>query len=141
VNASRTNHTEDEAAILALEEEYDSAWNHGDAKVLASFVTHDAIVVNPHGQVAFGMAGFEKVMSSLLSGQFKGSTHRSEIIRIHFVKQDVAVVDGEATVTETKEHEESTVTIVRFSDVMVKEGDRWFIADTRAYILLPDTQD
>ena len=80
-------------------------------------------------------------MSSLLSGQFKGSTHRSEIIRVHFLKQAAAVVDGEATVTETREYEESAVTIVMFTDVVVKEGNRWLIAYTRAYVYLPDTQD
>jgi len=42
---------------------------------------------------------------------------------------------------ETSEYEESAVTIVRFTDVVVKEGDRWLIADTRAYVYLPDTQD
>ena len=50
-------------------------------------------------------------------------------------------MDGEATVTEISEHGESSITIVRFTDVMVKESDKWLIADTRAYVFLPVSQN
>jgi hypothetical protein len=77
-------------------------------------------------------------MTELLNGSFKGSIHKTKIIRIHFPKEDVAVVDGEAALTETKEPEGGTsATEIKFTDVMVKESGRWLIADVRAYVLLP----
>ena len=125
------------ASILALEKAYDDAWNQGDAGKAASFFTHDAIIINPHGEVAMGKKEFEGLLSNLFNGRFKDSTHRSTIIRVHFSKENVAVVDGEATVTEINETGESEETIVRFTDVMVKEDGEWLIADTRAYVYLP----
>ena len=62
--------------------------------------------------------------------------HKTKIIRIHFPKKDVAVVDGEAILTVLKPFEGSSELIHRYTDVMVKEGDRWLISDTRAYGLM-----
>jgi uncharacterized protein (TIGR02246 family) len=127
----------DETTILALEEAYDLAWNRGDAKALVSSFTPDAIIVNPRGEVAVGRAEFEKAMTGLLNGSFKGSIHKTKIIRIHFPKEDFAVVDGEATLTGIKEIEGSTALTHRFTDVVVRENDRWLITDVRAYVFLP----
>ncbi len=62
--------------------------------------------------------------------------HKTKIIRIHFPKKDVAVVDGEAILTVLKPFEGRSELIHRYTDVMVKEGDRWLISDTRAYGLM-----
>ena len=137
VNATQI---EDRGAIFAIEKSYDNAWNQNEASILASFFTPDAVIINPHGEVAEGKNEFENLMSTLFRRRFKGSIHKSKILRIHFPKGDVAVVDGEATVTEISEHGESSITIVRFTDIMVKESDKWLIADTRAYVFLPDSQ-
>lgn len=134
----RTARLKDETAILALEEAYDSAWNRGDAKTLVSSFAPNAIIVNPRGEVAVGRPEFEKVMTELLRGSFKGSIHKTKIIRIHFPKEDVAVIDGEATLAGMKQFEGSTALAnVKFTDVMIKQSDRWLIADVRAYVLLP----
>jgi hypothetical protein len=63
-------------------------------------------------------------------GTFKGSTHQSRILRIHFLKKDVAVVDGEATLTLLKPFEGNNKLIHNYTDVMMKEGNRWLISDT-----------
>lgn len=136
-----TTQIEDRAAIFAVEKSYDHAWNQGKSGILASFFTPDAVIINPHGEVAEGKNEFENLMSTLFRSRFKGSIHESKILRIHFLKGDVAVVDGEATVTEMSKHGEISVTIVRFTDVMVKESDKWLIADTRAYVFLPVSQN
>jgi uncharacterized protein (TIGR02246 family) len=126
----------DEAAIRALEAAYDDAWNRGDAKALVSSLSDDAIVVNPRGQVANGKAEFERVISTLLAGEFKGTKHESTISRIHFPASDVAVVDGEAAVIPPPPAERITV---KFTDVLIRQNGRWLITDVRAYVLLPGT--
>ena len=136
-----TTQIEDRASIITLEKSYDHAWNQGEAGILASFFMPDAVIINPHGEVAEGKNEFEKLMSTLFRRRFKGSTHKSKILRIHFLNGVVAVVDGEATVTEMSEQGEMSVSIVRFTDVMVKESDKWLIADTRAYVFLPNLQN
>jgi uncharacterized protein (TIGR02246 family) len=127
----------DKKAILALENAYDDAWNQGEAWKVASFFTHDAIIVNPHGEVAEGKKEFEKLLTQLFNGRFKDSKHKSNIIRIHFPKENVAVVDGEATVSEINESGKGLDTIMRFTDVIVRDNGDWLIADTRAYTYLP----
>jgi uncharacterized protein (TIGR02246 family) len=132
----RTDHLRDEATIRGLGEAYDIAWNRGDVQALISCFTLDAIVINPRGEVTTGKAEFEKVIIQLFRGPFKDSMHKTKIIRIHFPKMDVAVVDGEAILTVLKPFEGSSELIHRYTDVMVKEGDRWLISDTRAYGLM-----
>jgi uncharacterized protein (TIGR02246 family) len=138
----QSDRSKDEATILSIEEAYDRAWNRGDAKALVSSFAPDAIIINPRGEVVVGKAEFKKVTTTLLSGPFKGSVHTTKVIRIHFPKEDIAVVDGEATLTWLKEPEESTtLTNVNFTDVMVRESDRWLIADVRAYIVPPSPKE
>lgn len=132
-----TTQIKEKTAILALEKAYDDAWNQGEARKVASFFIPDAIIINPHGEVAEGKKEFENLLTQLFNSRFKDSTHKSNILRIHFPKENVAVVDGEATVTEIIELGEKTKTIVRFTDIMVKENGKWLIADTRAYTYLP----
>jgi len=126
----------DEDAIRAVEEAYDQAWNRGDAKALVSSMIDDVIVVNPRGQVANGKAEFERMIATLFAGEFKGTKHESTISRIHFPADDVAVVDGEASVIFAPPAERTTV---KFTDVMIRRDGRWMLTDVRAYVLLPRT--
>ena len=123
------------ATIIAMTKAYDSAWNRGDVEKLLSFFVSDAVIVNPKGEVTKSVAEFGKVITELFGGSFKGSIHKTKIIRIHFPKNGVAVVDGEAKLS-VKKLEENNVLIHRYTDVMIKTGDRWLISDTRTYDLI-----
>jgi uncharacterized protein (TIGR02246 family) len=133
----------DEAAIRALEQAYDDAWNRGDAKGLVSSFSSDAIVVNPEGAVAVGKAEFEQVMTEVLAGRFSGSIHTTNVTRVHLPKKNIAIVDGEATLTRLKAPDGSELppTVVKFTDVMIKQRGRWLITDVRAYVLLSAPQE
>lgn len=126
----------DEATIRKLTEAYDVAWSRGDVQALVSSFAPDAIIVNPYGEVISGKTEFEQTISQLFSGSFKGSTHKTKILRIHFPKEDVAVVDGEATLTLLKSREENSKLTHKYTDVMIKKGNRWLISDTRAYVFM-----
>lgn len=129
----RADRSRDQATIRGIEDAYDLAWNRGNAHSLVASFTRDAVVVNPRGEVVVGKAAFEDLMTRLLSGPFKGTTHTSTILRIHFPTEDVAVVDGEATLTGIPQRDGSTTSEhVRFTDILVKTGDRWWIAHVRA---------
>ncbi len=132
----RTTNLKDEATIREMGEAYDEVWNRGDVQALVSYFTLDAIIINPRGEVTTGKAEFEKVITQLFRGSFKDSLHKTKIIRVHFPKKDVAVVDGEATLTVVKSFEGSRELTHRYTDVMVKKGNRWLISDTRAYGLI-----
>ena len=123
----------EDAAVRAVEEAYDAAWNRGDARAVVDALQSDAIVVNPYGAVAVGKAEFERLLTDVLAGVFRGSTHTSRIIHIHYPTDGVAVVDGEATI-----RNEAKTFVHSFTDVLVRRDGRWWISDVRAYVFLPE---
>ena len=131
----------DEATIRKLGEAYDVAWNQGDVHALVSSFTPDAIVVSPRGEIIIGKTAFEQTISDLFRGSFKGSIHHTSILRIHFLKEDIAVVDGTATLTLLNPLEGKYTLIHNYTDIMIKKGNRWLISDTRAYVFMdnPDS--
>ena len=133
------DHARDEAAIRALEAAYDASWNAGDVRSLVAAFAPEAVVVNPLGQVARGQAEIERVMHAFLSGPARGSTHNSTVFRVEFVTDDVAVVDGEATLERLAgpDGAPSPPLVHRFTDVVVRQDDAWLLAQVRAYVLMP----
>lgn len=126
----------DEQAVRASEAAYDAAWRAGDIQGLLACLTEDAVLVSPRGDVARGLAEIERELGGLLRGPARGSAHTSRIIRVEFVTDDVAVVDGEATVHLAGEEESTGIPLVhRFTDVLVRRSGTWAVAHIRAYVL------
>lgn len=124
----------DEQAILRVEAAYDSAWRSGDVDALLLCFAPDAVIVSPPGDVANGLAEIETMFRQLFAGDAAGSNHSSEIVRITFVTDDVALVDGVATVQGFRDlgTPDAQPLVHRFSDVLVKQGDAWAINQVRA---------
>lgn len=124
------------AAVVAVEAAYDRAWGAGDLDALVGCLCHDAVLVNPRGDVAVGHDAIREALGTFLASEVKGLTHRSTVSRITFVRDDVAVVDGEATVElpgggPALRH--------AFTDLVVRDDDRWAIAHVRAYQFWSDS--
>jgi uncharacterized protein (TIGR02246 family) len=126
----QTDRSEDEADIRALEAAYDAAWRRGDIDALMACFASDAVVVNPLGQTAQGREEIESMLRDFLSGPARDSNHKSRIVRLSFITNDVAVVDGEAVLEGAAVQE--TVLQHRFTDIFVRRG-AWTIAHVRAY--------
>lgn len=122
----------DEELIRKVETAYDRAWQDGDVDGLVACLTIDALLITPRGEVAMGHNEIRNVLSKFLDGPAKGSTHTSRVTRVNFVTNDVAVVDGEALV-EGMEFADSSTLTHRFTDILVRSGDVWLIAQVRAY--------
>ena len=121
-----------EVSVRSVEDAYDKAWCDGDLDALMRCLSTDAVLVNPRGEVALGHDAIRLALGAFLSGEAKGSRHGSTIDRVTFVREDVAVVDGSATITfqgsgGTFEH--------RFTDLIVRDRNgRWVIQHVRAYV-------
>ena len=128
----------DEGAIRALEEAYDSAWNAGDVTSLVAVLTPDVVVVNPIGKRAQGQAEVGRALGEFLRGPGKGSRHKSVVLGIEFIGDDVAIVDGEATLEGTTGISAASANplVHRFTDVVVKRAGVWKVAHVRAYVFL-----
>ncbi len=135
VERQRATRVEDERAIRAAEEAYDTAWKAGDPAQVAAFLTADAVVVNPFGEVTRGREAFVTFLAILFRDGTGRSTHRSTILRVTFVTDDVALADGEATIEGLPPAVAGgTDPVVHsFTDVFVRQGDAWRISQIRAY--------
>lgn len=77
-----------EATVLAVEAAYDHAWGAADLDALLECLSHDAVLVNPRGQVAVGHNAIREALGTFLASEAKGSEHRSTVSRITFVRED-----------------------------------------------------
>jgi hypothetical protein len=75
----------------------------------------------------------------LFRGSFKGSTHHTRILRIHFLKEDIAVVDGETILTVLTPFEGNRTMTHNYTNIMIKKGNKSLISDTRAYIFMDNS--
>ena len=121
-----------EVLVRAVEDTYDRAWCDGDLDALLECFSRDAVLVNPRGEVTVGYDAIQLALLAFLAGEAKGSRHHSRIDRVTFVREDVAVVDGEATLTLQGPGGNFNHP---FTDVIVRNGEgRWVIQHVRAYV-------
>jgi uncharacterized protein (TIGR02246 family) len=130
--AKNVNRQLDEELIRKTEADYDHAWQVEDIEGIIKCFTDDAILISPRGDVASGKEQIQKLLSDFLRSEAKSTQHTSRIKRISFVTDDVAVVDGEAFI-EGAENLSATDIHHRFTDILVRNGENWFIAHIRAY--------
>lgn len=128
----------DEAAIRALEAAYDAAWDAADLEALTAPFTPDATIVDPFGGVSVGRVEIERLLGTLLAGSGRGSTHAARILGVRFVTADVALADGEAVIEGLSASDGGAMPPIvhRFTDVLVRSGGVWRIAQVRAYVLM-----
>jgi uncharacterized protein (TIGR02246 family) len=123
--------SKDEQAIRALEAAYDAAWRRGDIDTLMACFAPDAVLVNPLGQVVDGREEIGRMLRAFLAGPARDSKHTTRIVRLSFITDDVAVVDGKAILEDAAVEE--SVLQHRFTDIFVKRDGRWLISQVRAY--------
>jgi uncharacterized protein (TIGR02246 family) len=122
----------DEAAVRAIEAAYDRAWQAGDIESLLACLSEDAVLINPHGEVARGHSGIRRELTAVLGGPARGSQHTSSISRIEFVTADVAIVDGQAMIELPGQDDRASTLAHRFTDILVRNSGVWVIAHIRA---------
>ncbi len=128
----QVNRQLDEERIRRTEANYDHAWQKGDIEGVVACFANDALLISPRGDMAVGTEEIRNLLSEFLGTETKGTKHTSRIIRISFVTDDVAVVDGEAFI-EGAENLSATDTHHRFTDILIRSGDVWLISQIRAY--------
>ncbi|RVT76445.1 SgcJ/EcaC family oxidoreductase [Flavobacterium sufflavum] len=124
----------DEQLIRKTEASYDSAWRQGNIESLMACFTDDPTLISPRGDEAFGTGQIRNLFTEFLGKEGKSTKHTGRIIRITFVTNDVAIVDGEAFI-EGAENLSAAVTHHKFIDVLVRKGDTWLISQIRAFAI------
>jgi hypothetical protein len=63
------------------------------------------VLVSPHNEVASGRDEARQFLTAFLDGPARKSKHTSRILRVSFITDDVAIVDGEAVIEGVEESE------------------------------------
>jgi len=125
----------EEAAVRAVELDYDAAWSAADTARLLSLFTPDAVILNPYGEQWTGLDQIAPSLTAFLAGEGAGSTHSSRLKSVFLITPDVALVDGQATL---KGDNFSGGELVHdYTDVLFKQDGVWRICHVRAYAFIP----
>ena len=122
-----------EAEIRAIEADYDDAWGCADLTRLMSVLEDDIVILDPRGGTSVGASEARRLLGEFLAGEGAGSTHKSRCKRVSFVTDDVALFDGQATISGPNLQ---PPIVHDFTDVFVRRDGRWRIAHIRAYVYI-----
>ena len=125
----------DRAAIQATLDEHARAWTKGDASAAAAVMTDDGDWVSSDGSIYEGRSAIEAAHQRWLAGPAKGSFHSHPgLPKIHFLRADVAIVDGDTYVSGMHDEQgrELPPQMSRYTAVMAKENGRWKVAAFRS---------
>jgi uncharacterized protein (TIGR02246 family) len=115
-----------ESAVRAAVDSYTSAFNNGNLDGVLAQVASDADFIDDSGKQYKGKADLAEVFKHSLAG-LKGSKLKSTITSIHFLRPDVAVVDGKADVTAP----DGTTDSGRFTSTWTNSKGKWVLSCVR----------
>jgi hypothetical protein len=96
------------------------------------------VLVSPLGEATRGRGELENKVAAELSGPFKGTDHRLTLTSFHFVKADVAVVDGDVHLAGLRAPDGKTMPTLdaKVTGVMTKVKGRWLFAELHGYVYM-----
>ena len=123
---------QNEPDIKQLTEQYQTAWNKGDAKALASLYSQNALRMQPTGAPLVGRAAIEQSFVQNFAGPWKGSKLALTVGRVQQINADVRLQEGTYEVTGGT----GGPTRGRYLNTIVRESGAWKLA---AVVPVPDT--
>ena len=109
--------------VNRLVEQYQTAWNKGDAKALAALYSQTAIRMQPEGPVA-GRAAIEQMFTKNFAEIWKGTKLTLKAGRTQKVTADVSILEGTYEVAGGAGAPQRG----RFLNTLVREGAEWKLA-------------
>jgi uncharacterized protein (TIGR02246 family) len=108
----------------ALLQQYQSAWNKGDAKSLAALYSQNAVRMQPTGASLMGRAAIEKFFVDSFAGVWKGTKLTLKAGATQRVNADVRVQEGTFEVSGGT----GAPARGRYLNTVVREGGQWKLA-------------
>jgi uncharacterized protein (TIGR02246 family) len=130
LKTSNMNSKEVEAIIKATED-FQEAWNKGDAKAAALFYTEDAIRVGAFGDVQHGIAEIEAAYEKLLHQTMAGASVKQERGNVRILTEDLAIWDAPIEINIPGNSEPLKGYVVQ---VMKKLNGKWMVLEAHPKI-------
>lgn len=127
--------TSENNAIHKLWNDFESAYNSGDAAAIASLWVKDGDLFTLSGGIFKGRDEIAKFFSKSLSVNYKGSKFKLTIDQIRKLQEDVAVVDGIWEVT-GQGLPKNYPTKGIYTQVLIRSENKWWIVAARPSIPL-----
>lgn len=129
----------DEDMLDAQLEEFEKAWDAGDAKALSALYVNDGDLVDPSGTLFDGRDAIEKRYQDLLGNAWKGTKIAITMTSTRFPAPDVAIANGTYEITGMKTAEGADVPAMKglYTNIVVKQGGEWRIHSSRPMVPLP----
>ena len=120
----------DEAAIRQTVADYDQSFTGHDAHGTAMTFAEDGDFTNMLGVHKRGRKDIEERFTGLFSGTLKEAQRTDKVRSIRFMTPDVAVVDADTVITNTRGAGGSIIPLRKglMTLVVTKQGERWLIA-------------
>lgn len=124
---------QDETQIRKLIPAFTDAWARADGQGIARLFAPDGDLVVPTGNVFSGRETIAGFYTSVFAQGYRGSKGTGDIVRLRFVRPDVALCDGGWSITgaHDKDGKESPPERGVFTVVAVKQEGRWRISALR----------
>ena len=84
---------QEDTAIRQRHDEWITAWNKHDPKLMASFWASDGDLINPFGRHARGTAEIEKLFTEEQTGRMAGTSYTGTVESIRYIGENVAIAD------------------------------------------------
>jgi uncharacterized protein (TIGR02246 family) len=119
----------EQAAIRKQIDAFSKAYNKGDLDGVMAMWTEDAEFINEYGKAFRGKERIRILLKKALAGA-KGSKQSVKVTSLRFIKPDVAIEEGVATV-----EGKSDIDIGKYEAVWIKLDGKWYMSRVRD---LPD---
>jgi len=128
-----------ETDIRKRYEQFAAAFNRHDAAAMAAMFTRRGDLIEPDGMAAEGREAVQKHFESEHTTAFKDATIELNIGTVWMITPNVGLVNGTYQVTGIRDLKGAEVPPRRgqLTSVMVKDGDTWWVAASRASIPIP----
>jgi uncharacterized protein (TIGR02246 family) len=123
----------DEQSIRKSVDDYCAAFNSNDVDAVLDYWANDADYVDVDGETHRGKEAVGTLFKTS-AAEVQGNKLGLKIDSLRFVKPEVAIEDGTATLTD----QDGETTSSRYTAVWVKSGDEWLIQSARE---LPSDED
>ncbi len=125
----------DIAAIERRLGDFVAAWNRHDTVQMASVWHDDGDLINPFGQIAKGRSQVQALFRDEHSGPMKTCNHQLAINSVRLASQDIAIVDGECTLTGLRDSAGKELPTYKphVHFVLCKRDGQWGVLSARAY--------
>jgi uncharacterized protein (TIGR02246 family) len=132
----QTNKT-DEQIIRDMVTESVRRLNGGDTSVIREFWAEDADYVGVGGQMVHGRDGLEALMSQMLKASDKRPVQAATIEGVRFFTPDVAIVDGQWTMTGARDASGNALAPIkgRGVEIVRKSNNGWRFVATREMVI------